>query len=239
MLRDVTWKELSLDREIRWLMKYKELLDKADRLEEEYELTECMYFGAIEKLKDAQKDLSKLDDVKHIQRVIKLFLIQWGNMNRVVGRKGLDWKKFGGTLRSLEKEFSEIRGKRFVTIDFNDPTIANAIRTIYSSLDPFPFLGSPTTISKILHLLNPEILVMWDNAIVEKHHRINQRVNYTSQGYLEFLKEMQKEIKQALDERKRETGKELDVIESEIRLRHKNKTLARIIDEYNWMVVSH
>lgn len=33
-------------------------------MEEETELAECMYFGAIEKLKDVQKDLTKLDDVQ-------------------------------------------------------------------------------------------------------------------------------------------------------------------------------
>jgi len=220
-------------------MRYRELIDKADKFEEEYELTECMYFGAIEKLKDVREDLGRLDDIKHIQRVIKLFLIQWGNMTRVVSRKGLDWKGFGVTLRSLEKEFGQIRGEKFITIDFNDPTIANAIKNMYSKLDPFPYLGSPTTISKILHLLNPEILVMWDNAIERRYHRMNQRVDYTPQGYLEFLKEMQKEIGQALEERKIETGQGLDVIEREIRSRYKNKTLAKIIDQYNWMSKGH
>jgi hypothetical protein len=62
-----------------------------------------MYFGALEKLKEVQEDLGKLDDVKHVRRVIKLFLIQWGNMNRVVGRKSIEWNRLGETLRNLEK----------------------------------------------------------------------------------------------------------------------------------------
>jgi hypothetical protein len=216
-------------------MKYLELIEDVDRFEKEYELTECMYFGAIEKLKDVQKNLEKLDDVQHVERVIKLFLIQWGNMNRVVGREGLDWKRLGEKLSSSENDFSVLRNKKLLLIDFDDPTVSNVIVKIYEKLDPLPYLGSPTTISKILHLLNPEVFVMWDNAIVEKYREMNHGVNYTSRGYLEFLKVTQKEIKEALKERQKATGKRLDEVENEIRLRCKNKTLAKIVDEYNWI----
>jgi len=217
-------------------MKYKDLIDTVSKLEEEYELTECIYFGAIEKLKEVQENISKIDDVKHIQRVIKLFLINWGMMNRVVGRKDLDWKKLGETLRSLEKEFRELRNRKFLTIDFNENTISNAIRTIYDRLDPLPYLGSPTTLSKILHVLNPEIFVMWDNEIVRKYKRRNFRVNTTAEGYLEFLKDAQKEIKEALNDYQKESGKQLCEIEIDLRNRCNNRTLARIVDEYNWMI---
>ena len=217
-------------------MKYGDLIDKVDKFEEETELAECMYFEAIERLRDAQENLRKLDDVQHVRRVIKTFLIQWGMMNRVVGRKGLDWVRLGETLRNLEKEFGEFRGMRFLVIDFSEGRFSNAIRKIYGELDPIPYLGSPTTISKVLHLLNPEIFVMWDNDIKKRYRLKNNRVRDTPEGYLEFLKEVQKELKEALHERQRETGRGLDDIEQEIRHRYKNKTLARIVDEYNWIM---
>jgi len=217
-------------------MKYKDLIDNVSKLEEEYELTECIYFGAIEKLGEVQEDISKIDDAKHIRRIIRLFLINWGMMNRVVGRKDLEWKKLGETLRSLEKEFRELRDRKFLTTNFNENTISNAIRTIYGKLDPFPYLGSPTTLSKILHLLNPEIFVMWDNEIVKKYKKRNFRVSTTAEGYLEFLKDAQKEIKEALNDHQKESGKQLDEIEKELRARCDNRTLARIVDEYNWMI---
>jgi len=217
-------------------MKYKDLIDNVSKLEEEYELTECIYFGAIEKLGEVQEDISKIDDVKHIRRIIRLFLINWGMMNRVVGRKDLEWKKLGETLRSLEKEFRELRDRKFLTTNFNENTISNAIRTIYGKLDPFPYLGSPTTLSKILHLLNPEIFVMWDNEIVKEYKKRNFRVSTTAEGYLEFLKDAQKEIKEALNDYQKESGKQLDEIEKELRARRDNRTLARIVDEYNWMI---
>ena len=216
-------------------MKYKDLLDKVDELEEETKLAECMYFGAVEKLKDVQRDLTKLDDVQHIRRVIKPFLTQWGMMGRVVERKGLRWMELGEILRSLEKEFKELWGESFLTIEFNEEKFSRAIKSIYSRLDPIPYIGGPTSIPKILHLFNPEIFVMWDTKIRENYRKKNNRIRDTPEGYLEFLKEVQKELKEAVRERQRETGKGLDDIEQEIRSRYNNKTLARIVDEYNWI----
>jgi hypothetical protein len=216
-------------------MQYENFIETIDEFEEDYELIELLYFGAIERLRDVQKDVSKLDDLKHIQRIMKLFLISWGMMNRVVGRKNLDWKKLGETLRSLEKEFALLRDKKFLNIDFNDETLSHAIKTIYGKLDPIPYLGSPTTISKILHLLNPEIFVMWDNAIVNFYHEIDPDVDYSASEYLEFLKLTQKTVIVTLSKFERETEKSLDNIEAELRRKYQNKTTTKLIDEYNWM----
>lgn len=216
-------------------MKYKDIIDNADKFEEEYELIECMYFEALEKLKEVQEDLKKLDDVKHVRRVIKLFLIHWGSMARVVSRKGLKWIELAETLRNLEKEFGELRKRKMLTVDFNDNTVASSIKTIYKKIRSYKYLGSPTTTSKILHLLNPEIFVMWDKAIFVSYHRRNNHIDYSPEGYLEFLKEMQKEITEAVYGYKTETGKELNEIERELRERYSNKTLAKIIDESNWI----
>lgn len=217
------------------IMRFRDLIDKVDTFEEETELPECMYFGAIEKLKDVQEDLRKLDDILHVRRIIKPFLINWGMMGRVVGRKDLDWRKLGETLRSLEPAFAKLRNKRLINIKLDEAIFSNAIKEIYHKLRIIPYIGSPTALSKILHLLNPEVFVMWDSDIRKKYKEKNKRVGDSPDGYLEFLKEVQKELKEALEDRQRETGRSLDEIEQEIRNRYKNKTLARIVDEYNWI----
>ncbi|MCJ7631706.1 hypothetical protein MUP77_04795, partial [Candidatus Bathyarchaeota archaeon] len=152
-------------------------------------------------------------------------------------RKGLNWRGLGEGLRSSEKDFGNLREERFQTINFKKDKISDSITTIYGKLDPLPYLGSPTTISKTLHALNPEIFVMWDTKIREKYRNKNSRVRDNPEGYLEFLKETQKEIRDALNDRKKETGKGLDEIEKEIRNKYKNITLAKIIDEHNWVAV--
>jgi hypothetical protein len=88
----------------------------------------------------------------------------------------------------------------------------------------------------MLHLLNPEIFVMWDDAIRKDYKKKNSGIRDSSEGYLEFLKEIQRELKETLEDRQRESGKGLDEVEQETCHKYKNKTLARIIDEYNWTV---
>ena len=176
-----------------------------------------------------QKDVSKLDKVKHVHRVMELFLISWG-MNRVVSREGFNWKGLTETLRKLEPEFAKLRGKRFLKPKlFDDGEIVEAIKKIYSDLKPYPYVGS-TTISKILHLLNPEIFVMLDGAIVNGFHKGNKKVNHSANGYVEFLRDSQKKFFKMCND----VGKTTDMIEKELRSKHSNRTIANLIDIYNW-----
>jgi hypothetical protein len=215
-------------------LKYKDLIDKVNKYHYE---NEPIYFEAIADLQELRKDLTKLNDTKHLIGIVKPFLIKWGRMGRVVGREGLDWRGLGDGLRSSEKDFGNLRKERFQTIDFEKDKISDSITNIYGKLDPLPYLGSPTTISKTLHLLNPEIFVMWDNNIRKEYKKKNSRIRDNPEGYLEFLKETQKLIRDALNDRKKETGKGLDEIEREIRNKYKNITLAKIIDELNYGAV--
>ena len=212
-------------------LKYKDLIDKVNKY---HYKNEPAYFEAIADLEELRKDITKLDDTKHLIGIVKPFLIKWGRMGRVVGRAGLNWRGLGERLRSSEKDFGNLREERFQTVDFEKDEISDSITTIYGKLDPLEYLGSPTTISKTLHLLNPEIFVMWDIGIRDSYKKKNSYVLCNSGGYLEFLKETQKGIREALNDRKKETGKELDEIEKEIRNKYKNITLAKIIDEYNY-----
>lgn len=215
-------------------MKYRDLIENVDRLEEKIGSTEPIYFESIEKLREVREDLTKLDIDRHLLGVVRSFLIRWGNMARVVGQGGLDWEGFGHTIRALEPEFAKLRDKRFLAVDFNEEIFSNVVKTIYKELRRFPKLGGPTAISKVLHLLNPEIFVMWDGSIRKVYHLRDRRVDEFPKGYLEFLKEAQNEIKEAFSDYKRESGKGFDKIEQEIRSKFKNKTLARIVDEYNY-----
>jgi hypothetical protein len=212
-------------------LKYKDLIDKVNKY---HYKNEAIYFEAIADLAELRKDLTKLDDTKHLIEIVKPFLIKWGRMGRVVGREGLDWRGLGERLRSREKDFDNLRKRRFQTINFEKDKISDSITTIYGKLDPLPYLGSPTTISKTLHLLNPEIFVMWDRDIRKEYKKENKLIRDNSEGYLEFLKETQKLIRDVLNDRKKDSGKELDESEKEIRDKYKGITLAKIIDELNY-----
>jgi hypothetical protein len=212
-------------------MKYNVLIENVDKYNYE---NEHIYFKTITALEQVRKDLTKLDEAKHLIGILKPFLIKWGRMGRVVGRDGLDWEGLSERLRNLEIDFGNLREERFQTIDFRQEGILDSITSIYGKIDPLEYLGSPTTISKTLHVLNPEIFVMWDIKIRQRYSSRNRCIQPNADGYLEFLKETQKEIIGALNDNKMETGRELCEIEQEIRNRYENKTLAKIIDEYNY-----
>lgn len=212
-------------------MRYEEFVKQVNKY---YYKKEPIYFEAIADLEELRKDLTKLDDTKHLIGIVKPFLIKWGRMGRVVGREGLDWRGLGERLRSSEKDFGNLREERFQTIDFEKDEISDSITTIYERIDPLEYLGSPTTISKTLHLLNPEIFVMWDIGIRNRFKKKNSYILCNSGGYLEFLKETQREIREALNDRQKMTGNDLDKIEKELRKKYENKTLAKLIDQYNY-----
>jgi hypothetical protein len=153
-------------------------------------------------------------------------------MNRIVkrkDRKNVDWNRLTETLRKLEPEFALLREKRFLDLElFDDKAVCDAIKKIYGDLDPILYLGS-TTISKILHLLNPEIFVMWDGAILKRYRDKNKKVNKLADGYVEFLKDSQREFFTMCDD----AGKTTDVMEKELRSQHP-RTIAKLIDEYHW-----
>jgi hypothetical protein len=107
----------------------------------------------------------------------------------------LERKGFCERLHDLEPEFAKLRDKRFIVVDFDDEIVSGAIKTVYRGLRSFSQLGGPASISKVLHLLNPEIFVMWDSSIRQVYHHKNRLVNEFPAGYLEFLKQTRKEIR--------------------------------------------
>jgi hypothetical protein len=216
-------------------MKYKDLIDNVNKYEKKFGLTvEPKYLKAIGELGEVRDDLNKLDVSQHLRGAVRRFLADWGKMWRVVNRKGLDWKGLGEALRKSEKEFGKLRNESFISINFSEEAVSNPIETIYEKMKTFPYLGGATAISKILHLLNPEIFVIWDTSIRKKYEKKNPLIGHTPEGYLEFLKTTQKEILEALNDCHEETGKGLAEIEQEIRSKYQ-KTMAKLVDEYNYV----
>ena len=198
-----------------------EVIKYIQKNEEENWLAECIYSGAIVALSEVQEDLSKLDNVIHVERVLKPFLIQWGIMIRL-SRKDMDWARLGHVLRSLEPHLDRFRGKSFLRVKFKDKRVSENIKKIYEELRNIKHIGA-TAVCKILHLINPEIFVMWDKKIREMYN-----VEDSADGYLEFLGKNQRLLKDIF------TKKECD----ELRSKFRDKTLAKLIDEFNWYIAN-
>ncbi|MBI4181311.1 MAG: hypothetical protein HY528_05205 [Chloroflexi bacterium] len=91
--------------------------------------------------------------------------------------------------------------------------------------------GGDTVASKVLHLLNPNLFVMWDMGI---SGNLSGAV-----GYLKFLKKMQVEAEEASQDFQMlgYPGTPAQFIASNLGARY-TKTLAKLIDEYNWVTVT-
>ena len=115
--------------------------------------------------------------------------------------------------RAIEKThplFKELKGT-ISDADFNEK--GETIKRIYkilSSVKGVEYTGT----SKVMHILKPELLVMWDTAI-RKDYGYSSR----PEGYLEFQKAMQN-------------------IFSGVSWNNPQKTLAKAIDEYNYATIT-
>ena len=102
-------------------------------------------------------------------------------------------------------------GKNLRTVNFDE--IGDLVRQIYSNLSKVEGVKY-TGASKVMHLLNRELFVMWDRD-TRKEYGYHEGEN----DYLNFLKDMQDRFKN-------------------IEWNMPNKTLAKAIDEYNQATIT-
>lgn len=162
---------------------------------------------------------------------------------------------------SINEWYSKHSENLFTDSDFtienvklNDPQILNKITSAYNGLRNIPFIG-PTSRGKILHMLNPQLFVAWDKAII-KNYSPSAGENAGAEDYIKFLRIMQNRAKEALSineniveflsesvikltemnltlvnkpKERHERLKRLDY------LKDNGKTMAKFLDEFNWV----
>jgi len=99
-------------------------------------------------------------------------------------------------------ELEKLKGERLENLNLNDSELKETIKRIFlefSSKKSIEFTGA----SKILHVLNPFVFMMWDNNIRSAYHKLhtdNHKAG-SPECYLEFLKQSQEIIKTILSKR--------------------------------------
>lgn len=96
----------------------------------------------------------------------------------------------------------------------------------------------PTACSKILHLIQPELFIMWDKAISQFYHDVHRKNGLQHQKgeeicYFEFLKDMQKLSLELL-----KSNTESVILKDLKDISKYDKTLAKALDEYNYMMIT-
>jgi len=159
-----------------------------------------------------------------------LLLATWNFAAFRYAVKDFDIYGFRNTIGELNPCFDRMKNQCFKEIDFDG--YKEDIKKIYATLSQIKGIKY-TGASKVAHLKNREVFVMWDRYISgqesEKYYKELQivrnncwkykRYKTDAEGYFQFLKDMQ------------------DMF-GNIKFQHSKKTFAKAIDEFNFVNIT-
>jgi len=119
-------------------------------------------------------------------------------------------------------------------------SLRDVIKNLYSKFDAIKHIG-PTASTKILHILQPRLFVMWDKEICEEYHNISPQVSTSAKGYCAFLEKVKvlaNHINQEFNNLGINTTQTpADYLSDKLKIKPP-KTLAKYLDEYNWVTIT-
>lgn len=115
---------------------------------------------------------------------------------------------FRDAIEQTTAQFQRLRDQHFQTANFD--ALAKNVTTIYDAFKP---IAKQTGASKIIHLRQPHLFVMWDTDIRKNYGFANRS---SANDYLEFQKALQLHF-------------------GHISWSRTDKTLPKAIDEYNYL----
>jgi hypothetical protein len=132
-------------------------------------------------------------------------------------------------LRIERKNLLELNFDEEIAINGQKKKISNAIKDVYRRLvckenEKIKGIG-PTSASKIMHCVVPEVFMMWDNKIREGYGYAGNEV-----GYLKFMLDSQRILRMIM----RTYPKSPEDLCREA-YPNINKTLTKLLDEFNYM----
>lgn len=216
-------------------MKYQELFDGVKCFEHDLWFGDMVYFDTLQELKTVQDDVRTLT-LDTVKDVVKIYLYQWGQMARQVGQADADWVGLWKALVGKAGPLNALMGTSF--LDSHDQIFYAGLEDIYNGV--FARRIGDTSVSKILHLVNPQLFVMWDGPI-----RTKLRRTHNLKRYEEYLQLSKNQVLEAMNEIG--VSVEADLVErisndlaSDSSLNPmiptlcREKTLAKLTDEYWW-----
>ena len=193
-----------------------EFLKMLEFWKEHYELDDLYYLKAIEACPKVPKW-----DKKLVYRYLIRFLELYGVPAR--NTTGVDLKNLAEAINRCNSSLKQFDNTDLLGLNLDERR--KDIINLFEEINNVNNVG-PTSISKILHLLRPEVFVMWDEKIAKLYD-----TSENAKGYFEFLKICKSELKELLEEFRR-----LGIENPEDKLRKRyEKPLTKLIDEYNWL----
>ncbi len=188
--------------------------------EEEFE-AKCEEFSHIESRASFYDLANEILEKYPIQACI-IILATWniGNFKYVKDREKL-LDEFKITFNNCKPLFEQLKGKEFCKVDFEEiKEVVEKIFNSFSEIKGIKYTGA----SKVMHLLNKDLFVIWDAYISGNKPRkyyLQLKLDHTkysrdAESYINFLKDMQKKF-------------------CHINKGFKGRTFAKCIDENNYV----
>ncbi|MDI6771767.1 MAG: hypothetical protein QME77_04185 [bacterium] len=124
-------------------------------------------------------------------------------------------------------------------------TVADAVESCYRMLRTTGHRIGATATGKILHILNPELFVMWDKPILA-HFTSTNGIGDSPQGYRAFLQQMNQDaaaVQQSFSTATLTPPAQAGCTPEAYLSQHMNynpaKTMAKFLDEFYWVTVTN
>ncbi len=169
------------------------------------------------------------------ENIIQGFLNPWGcrlanNTHDVLAAQIIQ------VTRQIHEDLQSLNGTKLLDLDLDNNK--TAIKNCYQEMANIGNRFSHTAASKLLHIINPELFVMWDRPM-RTHCRNIYNILEGEEGYFEYMKKMQKGLRQVLDSFPR--AKEecpAEFLSKKLGI-EPPKTLVKYLDEYNWITITN
>jgi len=133
-----------------------------------------------------------------------------------------------------------------IIVSNNNMTISQVIEYCYTQVRNIGHNFGPTATSKLLHILHPDLFVMWDGAILKHYRKINSQILDSGQGYLTYLKIMKRlanhictVFQNAVLTPPAQAGQDpASYLNAQMKY-NPPKTMAKYLDEYNWIMITY
>lgn len=140
-----------------------------------------------------------------------------------------------------------IRNVDLETVGGPSTPVLHAIENCYGSIRKSGHRVGPTATAKILHILHPDLFVMWDNPILLYFWKKSRgKVSDSGAGYCEYLRIMQQSANHITQEFEKAELYPVPLsgvfpenyLSTQLQYRHA-KTMAKYLDEYYWVTQTH
>ena len=136
------------------------------------------------------------------------------------------------TLEEIWGNLQQLESEKLLEVNLCDEETRGLIRCCFDRVakSNAKKRNEATGASKILHIINPELFVMWDGAI-RGGYGFSRK--YGGKQYVSFLRRMQMLANYAIEQVKRECDVSRE--EAITELKCEGHTLAKALDEYNFV----